>query len=77
MQTHRRPSLDAAASSAILAYRNILSQILLDSCRFFPTCSVYAEEAIRRHGALRGGWLAALRLARCHPFARWGFDPVE
>ncbi|MBI3021091.1 MAG: membrane protein insertion efficiency factor YidD [Candidatus Omnitrophica bacterium] len=77
MQTHRRPRLDAAASRAILAYRNMLSHILLDSCRFFPTCSAYAEEAVRRHGAIRGGWLAALRLARCHPFAGWGFDPVE
>ncbi|HEY7376571.1 MAG TPA: membrane protein insertion efficiency factor YidD [Polyangia bacterium] len=45
-------------------------------CRFEPTCSAYAEEAVRVHGAGRGVWLAARRLARCHPFAQAGFDPV-
>jgi hypothetical protein len=45
-------------------------------CRFEPTCSAYAEEAVRLHGAARGVWLAARRLARCHPFAKAGFDPV-
>ena len=46
------------------------------SCRFEPTCSAYAEEALHTHGAWRGLWLAARRLARCHPFARAGLDPV-
>jgi len=45
-------------------------------CRFFPSCSEYAHEAISQHGSLRGGWLAVRRLARCRPFGRYGFDPV-
>ncbi len=45
-------------------------------CRYFPTCSEYALEAVERHGAARGSWLAARRLGRCHPFGSFGFDPV-
>lgn len=45
-------------------------------CRFFPTCSEYAREAIEAHGSTRGLWLTVRRLARCHPFGRSGFDPV-
>jgi len=45
-------------------------------CRYFPTCSEYAVEAVERHGAARGSWLAARRLGRCHPFGSFGFDPV-
>jgi len=57
-------------------YRLAISPYLAPSCRFLPTCSEYALEAITRHGALRGGWLALRRIGRCHPLARWGYDPV-
>lgn len=62
--------------SVIRGYRRWLSPMLPPSCRFTPTCSAYAEQAVERHGALRGGWLAVRRLLRCHPFGRSGFDPV-
>jgi uncharacterized protein len=57
-------------------YQRWLSPMLPHSCRFVPTCSQYAIDAIDRHGALRGSWLAVGRLLRCHPFARAGYDPV-
>jgi uncharacterized protein len=57
-------------------YRKAISPFTPPACRFVPTCSVYAEEAIRTHGAARGGWLAVKRLSRCHPFGGSGFDPV-
>jgi hypothetical protein len=60
----------------IEAYRVALSPLLGGHCRFVPSCSVYAEEAIRRHGAWRGARLALARVARCQPFHRGGFDPV-
>lgn len=57
-------------------YKRWLSPALPAACRFVPTCSEYASEAVERHGALRGTWLALLRLMRCHPLARAGYDPV-
>jgi len=60
----------------IAAYRYTLSPLLGRSCRFFPSCSEYAMEALERHGALRGSWLALRRVARCHPWHPGGYDPV-
>lgn len=57
-------------------YRVGISPLMPASCRFTPTCSAYAAEAIERHGALRGGWLALRRLLRCHPFGGSGVDSV-
>ena len=67
----------ARAVAAVLSfYKSALSPWLPRACRYEPTCSVYAREAILRHGALRGSWMALLRLLRCTPLARGGFDPV-
>ncbi len=60
----------------IAVYRRIGSPILGGHCRFEPSCSIYAREAIQRHGARRGGWLAIKRLGRCRPGGGAGFDPV-
>ena len=60
----------------VRAYQLILSPVLPPSCRFTPSCSAYAHEALSRHGAVRGSWLAARRLARCHPWNPGGYDPV-
>jgi putative membrane protein insertion efficiency factor len=57
-------------------YRWLLSPLLPAACRYTPTCSEYAMEAVERYGALRGGMKAAARVLRCHPLARGGFDPV-
>ena len=60
----------------VRAYQVVLSPLLPAACRYHPTCSHYAIEALEKHGALRGGWLAIKRIARCHPFRAGGFDPV-
>lgn len=60
----------------IKGYRTLISPLLPAVCRFQPTCSGYAIEAIERFGALRGGWLAVRRILRCHPFHPGGYDPV-
>lgn len=61
---------------AILGYRYLISPLRPGSCRFEPTCSAYALDAVDRFGAVAGGRLAVRRLLRCHPWGGWGYDPV-
>ena len=60
----------------VRAYQVGLGPLLPASCRYYPSCSAYAIEALDRHGAFRGAWLAARRILRCHPFNPGGHDPV-
>ena len=60
----------------VRGYQIVLSPLLPASCRYYPSCSAYAIEALGRHGAARGGWLTLKRLGRCHPFRPGGYDPV-
>lgn len=83
---HRERLVDAAApvpwvrrafAFPIVVYRRFVSPLKpAPTCRFHPTCSAYAIEAVHVHGVLRGSWLATLRLAKCHPFHPGGLDPV-
>lgn len=66
-----------AIVAAIGAYRAFLSPMLGSNCRFHPTCSAYAAQAIEDLGILRGGWMAIRRVARCHPYNPGGYDPVH
>ena len=68
--------MKAVLIAAVRGYQYALRPMLGANCRFFPSCSDYAREAIERHGAARGGWLAARRVCRCHPYHPGGFDPV-
>ena len=68
--------MQALLCYAVRAYRYLLSPLLGSHCRFHPTCSAYALEALQTHGALRGSWLTLSRLLRCHPFHHGGLDPV-
>lgn len=60
----------------VRGYQVTLGPLLPPSCRYYPSCSAYAIEALEKHGALRGGWLTVRRIARCHPFRPGGYDPV-
>jgi len=72
-----RPGLPARAIlAAVRGYQLLASPLFAGACRYEPSCSRYMAEAVRRHGAARGGWLGLRRLARCHPFGSSGFDPV-
>ncbi|OKH15928.1 membrane protein insertion efficiency factor YidD [[Limnothrix rosea] IAM M-220] len=64
------------ALGLIHGYRVLISPLLPPSCRFQPTCSQYALDAVELYGVWRGGWLAMKRILRCHPFAEGGYDPV-
>lgn len=66
-----------AVKGMIKTYRALISPFLGNRCRFYPSCSHYAEEAVMRKGVLMGVLLAAVRLFKCHPFHSGGFDPVE
>lgn len=61
---------------AVHGYRYLISPLFRPSCRYAPTCSEYALEALAKHGAVRGGWLAMRRIGRCHPWGGSGYDPV-
>ena len=60
----------------VRAYQLFISPLLPAACRYYPSCSAYAVEALEKHGAGRGSWLAMKRIGRCHPFRPGGFDPV-
>jgi len=68
--------LSKSMLALIWFYRTAISPLKPPTCRFTPTCSQYAIEAIKKHGPLKGSWLALKRILRCHPFGGSGFDPV-
>jgi uncharacterized protein len=75
----RRSSLSGAQRALLallMAYKGILSPLVGGACRFVPSCSDYARDAVIEHGALKGVWLAFRRVARCHPGGSYGLDPV-
>jgi len=64
------------ALELIRIYQSTISQVTPSSCRFKPTCSHYACEAIERYGLIKGGWMTVKRIGRCHPWSHGGYDPV-
>jgi len=67
----------ALARFILFSYRTLIAPVLPTACKYYPSCSHYAESAINEYGAWRGGLMAIRRVLRCHPFARGGYDPVE
>ncbi|MCA9740878.1 MAG: membrane protein insertion efficiency factor YidD [Deferribacteres bacterium] len=61
----------------ITSYQRVISPLFPPSCRFYPSCSAYAKEAIEKYGALKGSYLAIKRILKCHPFHPGGYDPVQ
>ena len=78
--THAQTLMNTLLSKFILAlirfYQYAVSPLIPPRCRYIPTCSQYAVEAVKKYGAFKGGWLALKRIARCHPFGGHGHDPV-
>jgi len=75
--TTARPSIGAVVvQAAIRAYKLLFSPLFMGCCRYYPSCADYTHEAVGAHGALKGLWLGARRLARCHPLGGHGVDPV-
>lgn len=60
----------------VQGWRKFISPLYGDVCKYYPTCSAYGLEALKLHGAIKGGWLTIRRIARCHPWSKGGFDPV-
>ena len=75
--SEEKRAMKSVVLGLIRLYQKGISPALPPACRFYPTCSHYAYEAIERHGMLQGGWMAVKRLARCHPFNPGGYDPVR
>jgi putative membrane protein insertion efficiency factor len=67
----------SATTRLIRLYRRLLSPMLPPSCRYTPSCSLYALQAIEKYGVLKGSFMGVLRVLRCHPFSKGGFDPVR
>jgi hypothetical protein len=60
----------------ILFYQKVISPMKPRTCRFYPTCSEYAKQAVEKYGVLKGGWMSIKRISKCHPFHPGGYDPV-
>lgn len=72
----KRPLARRIVVAILLTYRRWVSPVLGEHCRFVPSCSLYAAEAVTAHGVFKGGWLALRRVGCCHPYHAGGFDPV-
>lgn len=76
MDKYKRPAAVRFAQAPVQFYRKFISPLTPPRCRYYPTCSQYALDAIEEYGAVRGSWMAAQRICRCTPFHKGGIDPV-